>query len=82
MKDMEGDVQTLKKALKMHVGATWSAVTKRAQGTPWTAAQNQRGKAPWTEVETCMTQPGSNAVGRYIAETVRKLTNTFYSFDP
>ena len=83
MKEIEADVQILKSSLRRAVGDTWQQATKRRKGAPWTASQNQRGRAPWLEVEATMTASGVNdAVGAFIARTVRKLTASYYSFAP
>ena len=56
---------------------------KNINPLPTLASQNQRGRAPWLEVEATMTASGVNdAVGAFIARTVRKLTASYYSFAP
>ena len=82
MKQMDADVQLLKQKLSQVVGATWAAASKRSVGTPWTANQNQRGRAPWLEIQAVMTAGGNDAVGTFIAATVRKLTSPYYAFSP
>jgi hypothetical protein len=86
MKSIEEDVQQLKGALKLLLSkdnvANWQTATTARRTTPWTNSQNQRGAAPWEEIETAMTRRGNDAVGAFIARTVRKMTASYYTFRP
>ena len=82
MKEIDGDVEALKKELRKAVGGTWREACTRTGVAPWASAQNQRGRPPWSEIQAVMTASGSKAVGHYIAKKARALTASYYTFKP
>lgn len=78
MKEMDCNVNCMKRWLMDKVGADWSVATRVNVDSKLDLG---RGTAPWLEVRNAMSQVGRDSVAAHVAKSVRALTDTFFAFD-
>ena len=82
LKDMDADVAKLVDLFRSQIGPDW-----RTAAAPRSKSQSRllgqiRHTCPWTQIRETMTKSGDESVPSFVADTVRRLTASWYSFAP
>ena len=80
LKDMDVDVAKLVDLFRSEIGADWNAATTQRTQRESRLLRRIRHKCPWLLVRETMTKRGNESVPAFVANTVRRLTATWYSF--